>query len=326
VLEQVVPPARYLFHGLQMAACYVAQMAPSGRIAICAMFQAADEMRRLQRFAYRMAQLRLARPEFGANARRSWEEDPAWQGAREVLERLLATWDWGEAFVALDLVVKPRIDAFFTGTFARASAAAGEPLWTEILASLAQDAVWHREWSEALVAVAADGGASEAAVARWLQHWNELAESAAKGLDALLAAPSAGASRERPMSGLLILLVEDSAADAELAKIRLRGAGEIEHCAIARAALARLADASRPRPSVVLLDLSLPDAHGLVALDRTLRVEPPPVLVMSGDDDPASEHTPRSRAARAASSARARSRRMSSCAPCARRPAREGEP
>src|SRR5262249_40607861 len=69
VLEEIVPPARYLFHGLQMAACYVAHMAPSGRIAICAMFQAADEMRRLQRFAYRMAQLRSATPGFGERAR-----------------------------------------------------------------------------------------------------------------------------------------------------------------------------------------------------------------------------------------------------------------
>ena len=104
------PPLRYLFHGLQMAACYVGQMAPSGRIAICAMFQAADEMRRLQRFAYRMALLRRAVPGFGDGARELWEDHPAWQGAREAVERLLATYDWGEAFVALDLVLKPRID------------------------------------------------------------------------------------------------------------------------------------------------------------------------------------------------------------------------
>jgi DNA-binding NarL/FixJ family response regulator len=91
------------------------------------------------------------------------------------------------------------------------------------------------------------------------------------------------------MSELRILLVEDSAADAELARVRLRGVGEVEHCTSLAAALARLADASRPRPSVVLLDLSLPDAHGLAALDRIERAEPPPVLVMSGDDDPASE-------------------------------------
>ena len=100
------------------------------------------------------------------------------------------------------------------------------------------------------------------------------------------------------MSALRILLVEDSVADAELARVRLRGAGEIEHCTSLTAALARLADASLPRPSVVLLDLSLPDAHGLAALERLERVKPPPVLVMSGDDDPASERAVLARGAR----------------------------
>jgi len=103
------------------------------------------------------------------------------------------------------------------------------------------------------------------------------------------------------MSELRILLVEDSAADAELAKVRLRGAGVVEHCTSLAAALARLADATRPRPSVVLLDLSLPDAHGLAALDRIKRAEPPPVLVMSGDDDPASERAALERGARSRS-------------------------
>jgi toluene monooxygenase system protein E len=195
VLEQVIPPARYLFHGLQMAACYVASMAPSGRIAICAMFQAADEMRRLQRFAYRMAQLRATQPEFGAEARGAWEEHPAWQGIREALERLLATWDWGEALVGLDAVLKPCIDGFFNGAFARAARDAGEPLWAEILASLDQDAAWHREWSDALLAVAAGNGAGDAAVARWRMRWTQLAEPAAKGLESLLVAPPAPVAR-----------------------------------------------------------------------------------------------------------------------------------
>jgi hypothetical protein len=190
-LERIVPPARYLFHGLQMAACYVGQMAPSGRIAICAMFQAADEMRRLQRFAYRMALLRRAVPGFGDGARGLWEDDPAWQGAREAVERLLATYDWGEAFVALDLVLKPRIDAFFGGAFARAAALAGEPLWAEVLASLDQDCGWHREWSDALLSLALERGeSSRASVDGWRRHWGALAEPAGAGLESLLVARS----------------------------------------------------------------------------------------------------------------------------------------
>jgi hypothetical protein len=188
VLERVVPPARYLFHGLEMAACYVAHMAPAGRIAVCAMFQAADEMRRLQRFAYRMALLRTAQPDFGEDARGVWEDDLAWQGAREAVERLLATYDWGEAFVALNSVVKPRIDAFFAGPFARAAQAAGEPLWAQVLASLEEDSVWHREWSDALLSAAAGSRDSDAAVERWRLAWSALAETAGKELESLLVA------------------------------------------------------------------------------------------------------------------------------------------
>ena len=50
-------PLRFPVHGLQMLAAYVAQMAPASRVTNCAAFQAADEMRRVQRIAYRTAQL-----------------------------------------------------------------------------------------------------------------------------------------------------------------------------------------------------------------------------------------------------------------------------
>ena len=45
-------PLRFPLHVLQMTALYVGQMAPSAYIINCAHFQAADEMRRIQRFAY----------------------------------------------------------------------------------------------------------------------------------------------------------------------------------------------------------------------------------------------------------------------------------
>ena len=53
LLDGLLPPARYLFHGFQMLAAYVGQMAPSGRITIACALQAADEVRRIQRIAYR---------------------------------------------------------------------------------------------------------------------------------------------------------------------------------------------------------------------------------------------------------------------------------
>jgi toluene monooxygenase system protein E len=97
-LERFVTPLRFLFflfRGFQMAAAYVGQMAPSGRITLAAALQAADEMRRIQRIAIRMGQLRRVRPTFGDASKQTWEADPAWQPLRRCIERLLVTYDWG---------------------------------------------------------------------------------------------------------------------------------------------------------------------------------------------------------------------------------------
>ena len=52
VLDRVLAPFDIPGHGLQMVAAYIGNMAPSSRITIAATFQAADEMRRVQRLAY----------------------------------------------------------------------------------------------------------------------------------------------------------------------------------------------------------------------------------------------------------------------------------
>ena len=80
-------PLRYPVHGLQMLAAYVAQMAPASRITNCAAFQAADEMRRVQRIAYRTAQINGC-PVDAATLRRhktAWEEAPEFQPLRELI-------------------------------------------------------------------------------------------------------------------------------------------------------------------------------------------------------------------------------------------------
>ena len=156
LLERLLPPLRHCFHGLQMAAAYVGQMAPGGRITIAAAFQAADEMRRIHRLAYRMADLRRTRPTFGDRSRQIWQTDPAWQPVRELVERMLVAYDWGEAFAALNLCAKPMLDAFVLGEVAEIARARGDYLWREICFSLGEDGAWHRDWAGALVTMLLD--------------------------------------------------------------------------------------------------------------------------------------------------------------------------
>jgi toluene monooxygenase system protein E len=176
VLGQVLAPLRYPVHGLQMVAGYVGSMAPASRVVIACALQAGDEMRRVQRFAYRMRQLQETHPRFGHDAKIRWQAEPMWQPWRRVLERLLVTYDWGEAFVALALVVKPAFDELFGTRLGRLAAAHGDEALEKLLASLGEDAAWHRAWAEALARTLVEeepehGAENAAAIAAWRAAW-----------------------------------------------------------------------------------------------------------------------------------------------------------
>lgn len=172
VLEAVLPVLRFPCHGLQMLACYVGHMAPEGRVTAASAFQAMDELRRVQRIAYRMRQLYAVRPGFGEDARRAWQEEAAWQPLRWLIERLLCTYDFGESSVATLLVVKPAFDALFMGGFARLAAERGDRLWLELSSSLDQDCRWHAAWAEAFVSSAlGERAENRAPIVEWLGAW-----------------------------------------------------------------------------------------------------------------------------------------------------------
>ena len=164
VLELVMAPMRYPVHGLEMLAAYVGQMAPSGRVVIAALLQAADEIRRIQRLAYRIGQLRQIHPEFGANSRESWEKAAIWQPLRQVLERLLVTYDWAEAFIGLNIVLKPAFDELFMTQFGALAASQGDEALEKLFMSLNEDCAWHRAWSRSLVELLLESNAGNAAV------------------------------------------------------------------------------------------------------------------------------------------------------------------
>lgn len=184
-LDRWYAPLRFPAHGLQMLAAYIAQMAPASRITNCATFQAGDELRRQQRIAYRTAQ--LAEHTAGidiATHRRVWEEAEGFQPLRELIERALVCYDWGEAFVVTNLVIKPHIDRLVNQELAGTTALAnGDFMLRNIHFSLDEDCRWHREWSTALARMAfGDTPANREVVAAWIAKWEPLAVRAVEAL------------------------------------------------------------------------------------------------------------------------------------------------
>ena len=179
-LARLYTPSRYLFHTLQMASAYIGQMAPASTITNCNWFQMADCLRWLSHTAYRTKELSLALPDqgFGRDERRLWETDPALQGWRELMEKLLVTWDWGEAFVALSLVAKPAVDEAVLRKLGESGRHNGDTLLGMLTDAQLLDTLRHRRWSGALVKMALEKPGNAEVILGWIAKWEPLADRA----------------------------------------------------------------------------------------------------------------------------------------------------
>lgn len=186
-LARVYTPGRYLFHTLQMASAYVMQMAPASTITNCAAFQAADSLRWLSHTAYRTKELAQTFGDkgFGRDERQYWEADAAWQGMRELMEKVLTTWDWAEAFVALNLVAKPAIEEAVLRKLGESGRHNGDTLLGMLTDSQLADGARHRRWAGALVQMAKGVDGNDQVLQKWVAKWEPLAD---KAIDAFCAA------------------------------------------------------------------------------------------------------------------------------------------
>jgi toluene monooxygenase system protein E len=120
-----------------------------------------------------------------------WEEDPVWQGFRELLEKTLVAWDWAECFVALNLVAKPALDEVTLSALATAARLNGDELLAQLCDHHQRDVARSRRWTASLVAMCLENPDNRLAMEKWLARWVPLADRAVRmylqgllGLDA----------------------------------------------------------------------------------------------------------------------------------------------
>ena len=122
---------------------------------------------------------RLSHPErgFGRTERATWETLPALRGLRELFERALAAYDWGESFVAINLVAKPAADETLR-QLGRAARRFGDTLLSLLAENQLRDAERSRRWSAALVRFSLQHEPNAAVIRGWLDKWTPLAARA----------------------------------------------------------------------------------------------------------------------------------------------------
>ena len=179
-LARFYTPARYLFHTVQMASAYVGQVSPASTITNCNYFQMADSFRWLSHTAYRTKELSTVFTDkgFGADERQYWENDPVWQGFREMMEKVLTVWDWGEAIIALNLVAKPAIEEAVLRKLGESARHNGDTLLGLITDAQLIDSDRHRRWLSAFMKMALETPGNRELIQGWVAKWEPLADKA----------------------------------------------------------------------------------------------------------------------------------------------------
>ena len=216
LLGQLFTPARYLYHGFQQVEAYIGFMAPSSYITNAAGLATADFLRRVTTVAYRTRELQLARPEsgIGLTERSLWEDHEGWQPARKAVEYALVSYDWAEAFTALNLVLAPTLEDVLLTQLGQAAKGRGDDLTWLLTSFLAEDSRRRGRWSRALADLAVtQRPENQAVLGKWAGRWSARADEAALGLGTLLEADDgrpaadvaahARAAREQFLAGLL---------------------------------------------------------------------------------------------------------------------------
>jgi toluene monooxygenase system protein E len=168
--------------------------------------------------AYRTRELQIASPDsgIGSSERSRWESRLPWQGARKAIEYALVSYDWAEAFTALNLVLGPTLDDVLLTQLGQLARAQGDELTWLVTGFLAQDSQRRGRWSRALADLAvAQRPENRAVLGKWVARWSALADDAALGLGTILettpgsgvtaaeVAARARATREEFLAGLL---------------------------------------------------------------------------------------------------------------------------
>ena len=195
LLATALTPCRYLGHAQQMVSAYIQQLAPSSYVGNCAVFQTSDQLRRVQRIAYRTKQLANTHPTrgFGDNERKIWETDARWQPIRKAMENLLVEFEWDKSLAANNLVIRPICDDLFLNQLGNVLREAGDELDALILKNLYADAQRHNHWTTALVQFAVGENPANRAVFRdAVAKWTAMGEEVIKAGAGLVAGQVAG--------------------------------------------------------------------------------------------------------------------------------------
>lgn len=131
----------------------------------------------------------------GKRHREVWMSDPAWQGVREVVERLTAVRDWAEAVFVANYVFEPLVGVLFRSRFVMQVAAPhGDFTTPTVMGAGEGDYARDLRYTRDLFALLVNDGdyrdSNREILQGWLSQWAPMSASAARRLQPLWSQPN----------------------------------------------------------------------------------------------------------------------------------------
>lgn len=162
--------------------------------ALC--FQSFDHLRHAQDVIIYLVELEHHSEAVDDSAgKATWMNAPAYQSARKLAEEILATNDWAELMVGLNLVVGPLLQQMAVSDLVRRNALSNrDPVAAHIVMTAERDRRRNLAAAQALVQMVIDpqvpeAAANRAVIQRWLDDWTARASAAADALEPVFATP-----------------------------------------------------------------------------------------------------------------------------------------
>jgi propane monooxygenase small subunit len=127
----------------------------------------------------------------------TWNEDPAWQGVRQLAEQLTGIDDWAEAIFAANVVFEPLVGELFRSNLVQQAAPGNGDFVTPTLVGAAEfdfserDLRYTRAMFELLVADREFADHNKRLLQEWLSTWVPRAITAARTMQPLWSLPDA---------------------------------------------------------------------------------------------------------------------------------------
>jgi hypothetical protein len=175
----------FVEYGLFLSLAYVVRQCRADTVEFMVAFQAFDHMRLQQDIVQQLYQMGLDVPGFSdEGAREVWMTDPAMTPIREILEHIIASDDWFETLVAINLAFEPLIGSLAKRElFSKVASTKGDNATPAVVAQAAVDFTRAQRCMQALVElVCADpvhGASNRAVIEEWVNDWGARCQKAA---------------------------------------------------------------------------------------------------------------------------------------------------